>query len=217
MRNYRLFLAYYTFFASLTIFAWSIFFGPKPQSLLLAILFVPIGLYFWLIFSHPPQIETEEHTKIPLFILAALLISAVSLLASNTTRPDQKEALAKLSAQVDSLHQELAKINPPVAGPDASTAAQLRALKNDIINLKAASNGANLLGDETTQAGIITTKDKSQSVNVYQEKNLSGKIIGKLEMGKTYPFIDKSADWYLVLLAGQQGYVASSLVKEANN
>lgn len=221
MRNYRLFLVYYTLAALLAVFFWSIFWGPKPQSLILPVLLTPVAIYFWLVFSGRPaeDIDSQEHSKFPLIVIATLFISSVSMFAYAAS-PTANSMLDTLSTQIQSLHNDIASLNKLPSNPDASTAAELKKIKSDIASLKSNqtySNNDNLLGVETS-SGVVTINDpKNKTVNVYQDKSLTATVSAKIEFGKTYPFIDKGLDWYLILASGKQGFVQSSLLKEVND
>ncbi|MBI4099385.1 hypothetical protein HY440_00080 [Candidatus Microgenomates bacterium] len=222
MKRYQLFLAYYTLAISAAIFAWSIFWGPKPQSFILAAIFIPVAIYFGLVFSgHSTQdFDQQEQNKIPLVILATLFISTISLLAYNLTNPTSADKLSALSSQIQSLRGDIASLNKPTADPNASTAAEIKKIKADLTNLKLAQSGSDLTSVLSADAssGIVTIKDsKNKTVNVYQDKSLSATISAKIEFGKTYPFIDKDPNWYLVLVSGKQGFVQSLLLKEVQN
>lgn len=212
MKGYRLFLAYYTLLAVCGLFVWSLFFGPKPQGFLLVLLVLPIATYFAMIFTGHPEEPSTNH-RLPILTLAALFVALVAVLAYTAGNPKTPDNTAKLLSEIAAIRQEVAKLSPT---QDSSTAAQLRQIKAELANLKA-TNSASLLGYDLSPVGIVTIKDsKTLNVSVYQEKTLSGKTVGKLEQGKTYAFIDKSPDWYLVVVGQAQGYVKSSLVKELN-
>ncbi|MBI4099375.1 hypothetical protein HY440_00030 [Candidatus Microgenomates bacterium] len=220
MAKYRLFLAYYTLAATVSLFAWAIIWGPKPQSLLWPLLAIPIAIYFALTFTGHLESAPESGSKFPLLVLAALFVSLVGVLAYTASLPPKTDTSAALLSEIQSLRQEVAKLAPAPTGQDASTAAELRRIKSELGTLKSAppSSPSSLLTDDNSQVGIVTIKDpKTQTVNVYQDKTLSGKVIAKMEQGKTYPFIDKNPSWYLILVSSQQGYVASSAVKEVAN
>lgn len=217
MKKYQLFLSYYTLLVSLGLFVWSVFWGPKPQSLLLAFLFVPIGLYFWLILFNNYSVQASEtNAKLPLIILLALFISVTSILAYDYFSPNP------LVSQMEALRAEVAKIGPLAAPPsgiaESSLAAQLRRLETELAGLKnknASPAATGSLGDEAFTVGLVTIKDaKNKTADLYQDKSLKGAVVGKIDFGKSYPFIDKDPAWYLILFNGKQGYVASNLVKE---
>jgi uncharacterized protein YgiM (DUF1202 family) len=74
---------------------------------------------------------------------------------------------------------------------------------------------AGILGEVIALVGTITIKDpKNQTVNVYAEKSVSSKLIGKAEFGKNYTFLEKDQDWYLILLEEKEGFIRSQFVKE---
>lgn len=95
---------------------------------------------------------------------------------------------------------------------------ELKTVKNELANIKSkqkVTKEATVMGDTTLQVGTITIADKKYpTANVYQEKILSSSIVGKIEFGKTYTFIEKTPDWYLVLIGEKEGYVSNQFVKE---
>jgi len=70
------------------------------------------------------------------------------------------------------------------------------------------------MGDSTVKVGSITIVDKNTNCRCLFGKKLILKVVGIIEFGKTYTFIQKDADWYLLLLDGKEGFVNSQFVKE---
>lgn len=224
MKGYRLFLAYYTFITSLALFIWSIFYAPKPQNFLLTALIVPTSLYFWLLIggvSKPPSSTSENQGKninFPLIVLMTLFVSSFSIFVYSTAnnRSSNSELVpTSISKQIDSLKLELKNQNKVF---HEETVVELSKLKNQLINLKSAqkvTENTEILGDITALAGTVTIKDKIYpTVNVYSEKSTSSAVLGKAEFGKTYTFIEKNQDWYLILIGTKEGFINSKFVKE---
>ncbi len=241
MKRYQLFLAYYTLITSTSLFIWSLIFASKPQGFFLTLLIIPISLYFWLIvlgiFKPQPAKSLfinqigEEGSKWPLIILMTLFISSFSLLVysiiSSRSPGSESVLLPAVSKEISSLRQEIEKLSPDKeSSANAKLAEELKAVKSKLTDLQSGQKRieeASFSAEEASPGGTLTIKDKKNStVNVYERKSLTSKIIGKAEFGKTYIFIEKYPDWYLVLLAdvqknqnsGGQGFISSQFVKE---
>lgn len=226
MKRYQLFLAYYTLIVTIVLFVWSIFYAPKPQGFFLSLLIVPIGIYFWLLVGGAPKPQSsnssfenhERNIKFPLIVLMTLFISSFSIflysIISNPSR-NSEPAFAPLSKQVDSLRLELENQNKTFR---EEIGKEFGGIKNQLINMKIAQDvtgDAGTLGDTTALAGTVTINDKKYpTINVYTEKSTSSATIGKAEFGKTYTFIEKDQDWYLILLGAKEGFISSQFVKE---
>lgn len=245
MKRYQLFLAFYTLITSTSLFIWSLIFAPKPQGFFLTLLIIPTSLYFWLIVlgvykpqladSHSENQNGKESSKLPLIILMTLFISSFSLfvysIISSRSLSSESVFLPVVSKEISSLRQEIEKLNQndklnQNTELSEKMAKELNAVKSELADLKSGQKGiedTSILGEEASQGGTLTIKDKKNStVNVYEEKSLSSKIIGKAEFGKTYIFIEKNQDWYLILLTDvqknqnseKQGFISSQFVKE---
>lgn len=230
MRGWRFFLAYYTLITSLTLFIWSIFFAQKPQSFFLTLLVIPTSFYFWLLVtgvlkSHSPDSPSENQThnqyvKYPLLVLTTLFISSFSIfiysLINSRLIASESASLLTASQQLNSLKQELENQNKALR---QELVREIQEIKNQLINIKSTQESTgdkNVLKATTTlQVGTITIKDqKNPTVNAYKDKNLSSEVIGIAEFGKTYTFIEKDQNWYLVLLGEKEGYINGEFVKE---
>lgn len=227
MKRYQLFLAYYTLIATLALFIASIFFAPKPQGFLLTLFVIPISIYFWFLVSgaskhHPSDPSSQNQnrggTKFPLIVLIILFISTFSIFAYSeiTNRPQNLESeSATYSQQISSLKLDLEKQNKEFS---EIIARELGRINSELINIKGVQKvnvDSTVMGDTTSQVGTVTISDKKYpTVDVYLEKSISSKVVAKAEFGKTYTFIEKDQDWYLILLGAKEGFIRSQFVKE---
>ena len=230
MKRYQLLLAYYTLIITVVLFFWSIFFTPKPLSFLLTLLVAPTGIYFWLLVTgtSKPQpseapIENQKHKgqpKFPFVVLMTLFISSFSIfiyseITNRSSLNSQLAVTTSVAKQIGSLKLELGDQNKAFRDDMVK---ELKTVKNELANIKSkqkVTKEATVMGDTTLQVGTITIADKKYpTANVYQEKILSSSIVGKIEFGKTYTFIEKTPDWYLVLIGEKEGYVSNQFVKE---
>ena len=230
MKRYQLFLAYYTLIATVVLFTWSIFFMPKPLSFLLTLLVAPTGIYFWLLItgtSKPlPSDQSSENQRqkenpmLPFVILMTLFISSFSIfvyseIINRSSLNLQSAVTTSVAKQISSLKLEIKDQNKAFL---ENMVKEFKTVKDELTNMKGTqkvSEEATVMGDTTLQVGTITIADKKYpTVNIYQEKILSSSIVGKIEFGKTYTFIEKTTDWYLILIGEKEGYVDSQFVKE---
>ena len=150
MKKYQLFLAYYTLIASLSLFFWSIFWGPKPQSFFLTLVIIPISLYFWLIMTghHRGAGDATEdqdqrlHVRLPLIILATLFISTLSIfvysVAYSKSLSTQSASILSISREVAALKQELEKNNQDkeLKGQFDKITSEIAAIRKDLSNIE---------------------------------------------------------------------------------
>lgn len=223
MRKQQLILAYYTFFASLALFLWALFFSPKPEGFFLSILFIPTSLYFFLSFigffkiQHHPLSETphaEKHVTISIFILLTLFVSACSIfvfsLTQKNTIPAKPESIAYSSKEIASLKKELANQN---AASNAHVLKELASIKTQLNGLKTGMSTTDKTAVMGASVGTVTLKDSSASASIREEKSLSAKVVGMLEFGKNYTYLEKDGSWYLIF-GEKEGYIQAHLVKE---
>jgi hypothetical protein len=223
MKQYRLFLAYYTFIATVASFIWSLFFAPRPQSFLLTLFLLPASIYFWLLLTKPqssnlPSENQGKSIKIPLIVLMTLFISSFSIYAyseMNNRSFNSEFTSLSTSKQLDLLRLELENQNKTFR---EELTREFGGLKSQLINLKTSQKvieDTETLGDTTSAVGTVTIIDKKYpTVNVYTEKSSSSAVIGKAEFGKTYTFIEKDSKWYLILLGAKEGFINNQFVKE---
>lgn len=222
MKGYRLFLAYYTFIVSLVLFIWSIFYAPKPQGFLLTALIAPVSIYFWLLIlgiskAPSPSENQSQGTKFFLIFLMSLLISSVSIFIYSgfgNRSSNRDSATAPLLNEISSLKLQLENKNNSF---NQKLIQELAAVKSQLENIKGTQKAIDdpMIEDVATLTGTVTIKDKvNQTINVYSEKSTSSATIGKAEFGKNYTFIEKTENWYLILLGAREGFISSQFVKE---
>lgn len=228
MRKQQLILAYYTFFVSLGLFFWALFFSAKPTGFLLTVLFIPTSLYFFLSFTgffkiRPQTISADRpetnHAKIPLMILLTLFISSMSifsysLIIDHTEHTDSRSNI-QISKQVSELRKELRNQNTASRN---QVLKELASVKDQLVSLKSSQKtkeASNVMGEKTANVGTITLKDNNTPATMYEEKSLSSKTVGTLEFGRNYTYLEKDGEWYLIF-GEKEGYIQSQLVKEVS-
>lgn len=234
MRKYQIFLSYYSLIVPNFLFAWSLFLSPDRRNFLLALLIVPISLYFWLVIAGffkpktPPGSSTEETNerwpiRVPLIILATLFVSSFSIFFYSTITNRQKslESVTSLvPKEIENLGQEIEKANQQNKESYDQLTQKITRIENWLARESEQNGGKepSVMNESGSQFGTLTIKDSTyQTVNVYQEKSTSSKVIGKAEFGKTYPFLEKDNAWYQILLEEELGFISSLFVKEVEN
>ena len=232
MRKYQLFLSYYSTIIITSLFIWSFFYVKGSQGFLITLLLLPISLYFWLLVTgffknrndESLPITKLQNLKFALFtFLFALFISALSLFSYSQVDNHFTARLKSLefSKEVRNLKKELENANR-TKGSYENVMLELTQLKNELTKLRDQPNGALGNSDKQassgakSQAGFVTLKDNANPTsNVYQEKDLSSKVVGKVQFGTDYVFLQKEKDWYFIGVGNnQQGWIESQLVKE---
>ncbi len=241
MRKFQLVLAYYTLLVSGGLFFWSIFLGPKPFGFLIALLMIPIGVYFWIIVLGKSKIKAVEYPKeakseaqlarLSLVILFTILISTSSMFAFSFINT---KLLAPITEAPSSVSSRLSLIEQQVEGLSDEKEESTEKILDELEDLKKTSptededsteealssiDKSKLLGVSEAKMNGVTIKSKDYSnVNVYKEKNSTSEIVGQAEFGKTYTFLDKSGEWYLILFTNKtdtmEGFINSQFVKE---
>lgn len=208
MKKFQLLLPYYTLIVSTTLVLWAIFVNTKPESLILALLFLPCGLYFWLTAARGIKNDTPHDPKTLRTLFFALIISCLSsfvyaiVIGQTQITPVQTPKVKENAKQVvldPKIMDELQKINTRLEKIEAG---QKSSVTQEVL-------GTN------SQIRSVTPKDpKVPFVDVYEEKSSSSKKIGQAEFGKVYLFLEKDSNWYLIFTGGQIGYIDSTMVKE---
>ncbi len=237
MRKFQLVLAYYTLFASGGLFFWSIFLAPKPLGFFIALIVIPVGIYFWIIIlgkskikavEYPKEAKSEEAlAKLSLVILTTLLISTASMFAFSFINTKLLEPANDIPSSVSSrlslIEQEVEKQNQDRVESTDKILEEIGNLKKETLGVK----DENLVTDSINKkAGVdssglsgVTIKSKDyEKVNVYKEDSSSSEVLGQAEFGKTYSFLEKKGDWYLILFTNGSsttaGYINALFVKE---
>jgi hypothetical protein len=138
----------------------------------------------------------------------------------------------RLQKQLDELNQKLDRLQavtdneiipkisqtksiPSPTNPSDSSSSSLSSDPNDLLS---PSNLAKTLGAETTTPQTpdrISLKPSWKTVDTYETAKASSKIIGKIELGKSYIIIDKKTDWYQIKLDSQvNAWVQAQFVYE---
>lgn len=216
MKMYQVFLAYYTFIVSISLFIWAVIFAPKPDGFFLALLLSPMSIYFYLLisggFKKSQQDFAEEYKRINIkFYIALMVVFFLSSFAIFFYSVSNQNTLSK---EIDSLKKSLLSAN--------QKAESYKETSSGLTNVKSVIAVANSEESEetNTQAGSLTISDaKNSTVSVYEEKSLTSNIVGIAEYGKNYTFIEKDQDWYLILLPDddkevKEGYISSLYVEE---
>lgn len=212
MKHIQPFLAYYTIVVSTTLLIWAVFINHSSETLIIALLFVPCGLYFWLnitkIVSPAKEAVGNSFAKT---ILVALIISSASAfiygsIFSNATQTKSLDSniLKALSDQISAI-----EINPTQT-MDPQITQQLKSISSRLAKLES---------DSAPSTSLASISTDNHDTNIYKEKSTTSPILGKLTSEKNYLIVEKSPDWYLIFnenVEGTQGYVQAKLVKERN-
>lgn len=211
----QLILAYYTFFVSIALFLWALFIVQKPEGFLLAFLFIPTSLYFFLSFTgrfHPEATHAEKHGTIPLVILLTLFISAVSIFVFSTIETTKKPAAADTTL-LQHVAKQIATLSEKLDNQNNASNTRLQKEVEKIKQQLMKETDANPSAKTTATVGTITPKDMSTPATIYQEKSISSPVVGTAEFGKNYTYLEKDGEWYLIF-GEKEGYVSDQFVKE---
>jgi hypothetical protein len=230
MKNYLSFLYYYTFIATVLIFIWAFFFGPRPGGLILVLIFAPVAFYFSIKISrrrkqsdlHETTQQDEKGPYLPpllfVIILCTLFISAFSISAYvyiENLSGKKEESFQKIEKGINELQNIFEALKEKNTYNDL-TSKEISEIRQKILNSKDAeiktvnsSSAANL-----TDLGFISIKDKkNQKIDLYEAKAYSSKIVGSILYGQQYLFHAKEGTWYLVVdTNGNEGWVNAQFV-----
>lgn len=219
MRKYQIFLAYYTFIVSSSLFISAFIFAPKPEGFFLALLLIPISLYFYLLISGTFKAHAEAkvenknlNLKFPFILMTLFFISSFAIFFYSISNQQT------LSKEIISLKKDLERKTQNQESYK-QISEELKEVKSAIAVAKTKKTEASV-DESASGVGAVTINDsKYQTVDVYEKKTSSSNIIGKAEYGREYTFIEKTPNWYLILLPDLQtgikeGYIGSLFVKE---
>lgn len=151
-------------------------------------------------------------TIIGLFFIISILQLTMATSNNRTLENFKKETNQKLqtmSDQVDSLS--------PTSNDHINKA--IADLREDMAKYRAEQMGrGQTLGLETTfKIKTLKLKDTWKSIDVFEDKLPSSKIIGQLTTSIEYSYLDNQSGWYQVALSGGLvGWVQSQFVYENN-
>ena len=231
--NIKRFLFYYCVFAVTGLAIWLALFAPRPQGILLFVLFAPVPIFFWkrVIKSYGTTgskfsdlsdtggtlSKKELRNLFTLVLLTSVLVSASTVIAySKTSHPEVKSAKTT-TAEMDSLADQLNKTSSQVDLVEMSNETILREikdLKRELSTDKEGTTENNIPDPTTTPTETIIKITNSSPIDIYENNSYSAKVIGKSE--KTmYTYTKKLDNWYQITLPdGTKGWVSASFVIE---
>ncbi len=230
--NIKRFLFYYCVFAVSGLAVYLALFAPRPQGILLFVLFIPVPIFFWkrivktygthgtkfndLTDTGGSLSKKELRNLFALVLLTSVLVSASTVVAySKTSQPEVKSAKTSPS-EIQSLTDDLNETSSQVDLIEMSNEAILREikdLKRELSTDKEDTTG-NMTEPTTTPTETIIKITSTTPIDIYEDNSYSAKVIGKSD--KTmYTYTKKIDSWYQVLLPdGTEGWVSASFVTE---
>lgn len=231
--NIKRLLFYYCVFVATALAVYLVLFAPRPQGILLFVLFTPVPIFFWkrvvktygkggstfsdLASPGGSLSKKELRNLFALVLLTSVLVSASTVVAYSRASKPEVESASITKSQTQSLEDELYETSSQVDLVQMSNEAILRELKD----LK-----RELTTDTITEAENTTDTTKNveketmlkintaSPIDIYEDKSYSSKVIGKSEKS-IYPYTQKVDTWYLILLPnGTEGWVSASFVTE---
>jgi|GEM_PF-3525764 len=208
-------------------------FNPSLRNITLGLLLLPL---FLTLFALWKKIEaTPTATTQLLFLIAGL---AIALFIFQTLQFFSQPSAQELLNQQRALASDVAKLGKTIASlekaPKSDTfsdelgqvKAQLGEVQSELFHrdetlgsfdISTATNPAQLSVTPTpATASYITLADpKWKSIDVYEDKFASSKIIGEIIYGKTYKVLKKEGDYFQITLSSAlKGWLHKQFVKE---
>lgn len=136
-------------------------------------------------------------------------------------RPINQSSL-ELPQEIKNLTQEVKRLNLTNASTSDKLTAKIDRLEKKLDaskqdeTSKVLGIGGKLDASQKAIVGHVKIADSSyQSIDIYSSNSFSSPAIAKLQEGKSYGYLKKEDNWYLVQTSdGQEGYVNSRFVKE---
>ncbi len=244
MKKFHKFLFYYGIIFGTILFLTVLFFVPRMENIILAILFLPLILYFWVTLSRPNEVSFGHWSGRLLFIVflfSSLGIFAHSLALQASQEKEIMEKNLDASQTAEELKAEVEKLR--LAGEsDQDILERLDKIKEELAGISSQQTTKQTLGTttETEPAedssdydqirlstdsqvggplGFIIIKDRDQLTNIYQQPSSSSKVIGQFEYNQEYPFFKNEDCWFQITLPdGVEGWIESQFgqnLKEA--
>jgi hypothetical protein len=221
MSKLRKFLSFYSIVLTAVFAVGSPFFFPRPYSLLLTLLLIPMVIYFWIGLSNPLDVGVGKWS-----IRLVLIIFIFTILGIFCFWLSRNQACSfNTSPKTDVLSEiSESKITPSLNIPESSDSANLardlKDIKGEITEIKAMLESKNYsLGindfDDNLTIGELTLTNNQKRVDVYESAKTTAKIIGELLPENNYYFYKKEGEWYQVEYStNHTGWVKAELVKE---
>lgn len=231
--NIKKFLFYYCVFAVTGLAVYMALFAPRPEGLLLFVLFIPVPLFFWkrifktgagshafsdLEGSGNKLSKKEFRNLFALVLTTSILISASTVVAYSKVGTPQVKSAQTSRTQIESLTDELNETSSQVDLVQMSNEAILREikdLKRELSDDTTTTKEEDTLPDtKHTEKETMIKISSTTPIDIYEDKSYSSKVIGKSEKS-IYPYTKKVDTWYLILLPnGTEGWVSASFVTE---
>jgi len=231
MNRYLSFLYYYTFCATVLIFVWAFVYAPKPEGLLLVLIFTPVAAYFIVKVARrrktadfPEDITEKKQPYFPpllfLIILTTLFIAAFSayayLAVGNLSAKNESSPYQQIANDVRQLKEDFKKFEGDKNSDNLSNS-EVSEIRDLILNVKKTKDEEVLGSYEASpsgQLGFVQMKNpNSGTVSFYKEKSYSSGVVGKLEPGKQYLYYKVENPWYFITTSdGKEGWANAQLL-----
>ena len=219
MKTYHLLLAYYSAAVSTGLFVWAAFFATTPDRLNIALLVLPISIYFWLISAgvkrdkSPDTKSSRLHAHLIIPILLAFFLTAASLrLYMERDLSTESQVSSELSSQLDTIQKDVDTLYE-LSGSIDKLSIKLDALQ-DTIN-EGEIEGIEPIDEiETTPAPKDNkTVTSIKSAVIYRKPYTGSDQIGSIQADETLEYTKKQGDWYLITGAEKDGWVEAKYFK----
>ncbi len=235
MKMFSKFLFFYSIAVASLLFIGALFFIPALENFVLALIFLPVVLYFWITITNPGNVSPSKWSVrmiMTVLIFASLGILAYSTVTKNRPAPqtlgeqvDEQSTYSELMAAIDALgsdsnSEELAETLESIQNELAEISADQFQIKQyvglrDIDQNSFDSEPVNQSNPSSAASIGRITPNGSQKVQVYEEPSITSKTIGELVGGNNYPYFESSGSWYLVSIDNDNlGWVSTQEVKE---
>jgi hypothetical protein len=154
MKGFRIFATYYSLITITVLLVGSLFFFPKPHSLIMAALLTPLAAFFWLKASGPG--ETNPAKWSARFVTIVFMLSVLGIFAFSLTRLVPNNLDQKVN-------QTLGESDEEVMSQFEQINTRLDELKEEVFAVRATQEGLNK---------ILGTKAASEELTDYNFDSL---------------------------------------------
>lgn len=234
MKKFSKFLFFYSIAVASLLFIGALFFIPALENFVLALIFLPVVLYFWITITNPTKVSPGKWSVrilVTVLVFSTLGILAYSMVTKNRPAPQtlgdqagEQGSYSDLLSAIDTLGQEgsderLLEILENIQEELDQISADQYQLKQ-VVGIRdfgpALDDSEDIVDTNTGVAdtqGQITPKG-SQKVKAYEDTSITSRVVGDLSAGVNYPFFESKGTWYLVSIDDNLGWVSSQEVEE---
>lgn len=218
MKKFEKILFFYSIVAITAIFLVNAAFSPNLQSLISAVILLPLVGYFWLRLTDPHKVSIENWTT--RLIIVIVILTAFAFLAFYKARSasgennNQEARIGDLQEEIKGISQELSQKNDLIDDLERenSELSSTKDTKTPEIQNILGDTFSDLLTNKKVK-GFIRLKEGFEKANVYENPTYSSQITEQIVSGTSYAYLEAKDPWFQIKTSLGQGWVEKTSVE----